>query len=165
MRYHQLKLDRQRGRRRIGRGIAAGGGKTAGRGTKGQGARAGARKRPGFEGGQNPLYMRLPKLRGFRRPGKAAATVTTGQVISLAVNNIDRATLLAAGLIKRNAGHVRLVLKGDIDRPLSVRLDGITGGASRALTASGGRFEPVASSPGRTKITTDRSKRRTRTAT
>ena len=66
MKYNELSPVAGKSRKRVGRGIAAGQGKTAGRGTKGQGARTGSSKRPGFEGGQNPLMQRLPKLAGFK---------------------------------------------------------------------------------------------------
>ena len=66
MKYHELQVNSNRDARRVGRGISAGQGKTAGRGTKGQRSRTGSGRRPGFEGGQNPLMQRLPKLPGFR---------------------------------------------------------------------------------------------------
>ena len=65
MKFHQLEISSKKDRKRVGRGISAGGGKTAGRGTKGQNSRSGGRVRPGFEGGQNPIIARLPKLPGF----------------------------------------------------------------------------------------------------
>jgi large subunit ribosomal protein L15 len=76
MKYNELILDRNKSKRRVGRGISAGQGKTAGRGTKGQGARKSGGVRPGFEGGQMPLYMRVPKLRGFKSKRTAAEVFT-----------------------------------------------------------------------------------------
>jgi len=67
MKYNELNISKDKNARRVGRGISAGRGKTAGRGTKGQKARAGSRRKPGFEGGQNPLMNRIPKLRGFKQ--------------------------------------------------------------------------------------------------
>ncbi len=83
MKFHELETTAHKSGRRVGRGIAAGRGKTAGRGTKGQKARTGSGRRPGFEGGQNPLMQRLPKLRGFRSNRVPAENVYTGQLNDL----------------------------------------------------------------------------------
>src|SRR6185312_16607917 len=95
MKYNQLTAAHKSSPKRVGRGIAAGQGKTAGRGTKGQGARTGSSKKPGFEGGQNPLMQRLPKLHGFKSHKVAAENVFTDQLDALAptVTNESLATL------------------------------------------------------------------------
>jgi large subunit ribosomal protein L15 len=80
MKYNELQLGRDRKSKRLGRGISAGGGKTAGRGTKGQGARTGSKAKPGFAGGSNPLMQKLPKLPGFHSHKVKAETVYTGQL-------------------------------------------------------------------------------------
>ena len=77
MKYNELTLTADKQPRRVGRGISAGQGKTAGRGTKGQRSRAGSSKKPGFEGGQNPLKSRIPKLRGFKQFREQPITITT----------------------------------------------------------------------------------------
>src|SRR5947209_1277427 len=99
MKYNELQLKKNKPGKRVGRGIAAGQGKTAGRGTKGQKARTGASARPGFEGGQNPLMQRLPKLPGFRSIHTKAELVYTGQLDRFANNTVDTAALAEAGLI------------------------------------------------------------------
>ena len=99
MKYHELSTEPTQNKRRVGRGIAAGQGKTAGRGTKGQGARTGYSKKPGFEGGQNPLMQRMPKLPGFHSHKQRAEVVYTGQLDALAAKVIDNAALAAAGLV------------------------------------------------------------------
>jgi large subunit ribosomal protein L15 len=99
MKYNELILQRNRKTNRVGRGISAGQGKTAGRGTKGQGARKSGGVRPGFEGGQMPLYMRIPKLRGFKSHRAAVETIYTGQLDSLKKATVDTNALFDAGLI------------------------------------------------------------------
>src|SRR5581483_1554906 len=96
-----------------GRGISAGRGKTAGRGTKGQGARK-SPVRAGFEGGQMPLYMRLPKLRGFKSHRRGVENVYTGQLDKLKIPAIDTAVLFEAGLISSPYAKTKLLLKGEL---------------------------------------------------
>src|SRR5438128_5015070 len=112
MKYHELTTAKRKSSNRVGRGIAAGGGKTAGRGTKGQSSRTGGRVRPGFEGGQNPLYMRLPKLPGFHSHRPKTEVVYTGQLDQFANKTADNAALAAAGLIASPFSRVKLVVKG-----------------------------------------------------
>src|SRR3954469_11857571 len=98
MKYNELQIERQKKSKRVGRGISAGRGKTAGRGTKGQGSRKSGGVRPGFEGGQMPLYMRLPHLRGFKSHRPLIQTVYTGELDSIRKASIDNQTLFEAGL-------------------------------------------------------------------
>src|SRR5665213_3726852 len=96
MKYNELNIGSHRSAKRVGRGIAAGQGKTAGRGTKGQMARTGSSRRPGFEGGQNPILQRLPKLRGFTSHKTGPEVVYTGQL------NILTDKLIDAGVLAKN---------------------------------------------------------------
>ncbi len=105
MKFNELIAPKQRPANRPGRGISAGQGKTAGRGTKGQGARKSTNK-PGFEGGQTPLYRRLPKLRGFRSFKSLIENVYTGDISALKAAVIDTNILAEAGLI--SSAHVVL---------------------------------------------------------
>ena len=93
MKYNELVLNQQKKPTRVGRGISAGRGKTAGRGTKGQGSRK-SPVRDGFEGGQMPLYMRLPKLRGFKSHRDSHRNVYTGQLDNIKKAAIDTAALV-----------------------------------------------------------------------
>ena len=97
MKYNELQPVRNKSPKRVGRGIAAGQGKTAGRGTKGQGSRTGSSKRPGFEGGQNPLMQRLPKLHGFTSKRVKAENVFTDQLNNLG-SKVDSQVLADEGL-------------------------------------------------------------------
>ena len=131
----------RRDRVRVGRGIGSGLGKTAGRGHKGQHARAGGYHKVGFEGGQMPLQRRLPKV-GFRSK-KAAETqqVFLYQLDSLKDASVDLAVLLKAGLVDGRAKRVKVVKKGEVKRAL--KLNGLlaTAGAKAAIEAAGGSVE------------------------
>lgn len=144
MKYHELSATPNQNKRRVGRGIAAGQGKTAGRGTKGQGARTGYSKKPGFEGGQNPLMQRLPKLVGFKSFRTKAEVVYTGQLDALAAKTIDNAAVAAAGLVTSEYAKVKVVLKGDVTKKVTVKLQGASAGAAGAIQKAGGSFEKVA---------------------
>src|SRR6059058_4497877 len=98
MKFNDLQVKKNRAAKRVGRGISAGQGKTAGRGTKGQKARTGYSARPGFEGGQNPLMQRLPKLPGFRSHIAKAENVYTGQLDQFADKTVDTSMLAEAKL-------------------------------------------------------------------
>lgn len=126
-------------RRRVGRGIGSGLGKTGGRGHKGQKSRAGGFHKVGFEGGQMPLQRRLPK-RGFKSMTAAYnAEVRLGDLARVAVDEIDVLTLKQAGLVPANAQSVKVILSGSIDR--AVTLNGVkaTQGAKQAIEAAGGK--------------------------
>lgn len=143
MKYHELTTAKKKSGRRVGRGIAAGQGKTAGRGTKGQGARTGYSKKPGFEGGQNPLMQRLPKLRGFRSLRVAAKNVYTDQMVALGAK-VDNKTLAEAGLIENEFVSVKLLFRGEVSKKVDVNLQGASAKAVEALQVSGGSFTQVA---------------------
>lgn len=144
----------RKGRMRVGRGIGSGKGKTAGRGQKGAKARSGVSVN-GFEGGQMPLHMRLPK-RGFsnKQFAKDFAEVNLGLIQKaidggkLDVNaTIDHAALKAAGLARGGKDGVRLLGKGAITAKASFKVDGVSAGARAAVEAAGGSVElPAASS-------------------
>jgi large subunit ribosomal protein L15 len=142
MKYNELILTKQKPARRSGRGISAGRGKTAGRGTKGQGSRK-SPVRHGFEGGQNPLYARLPKLRGFNSHNVATEAVYTGQIDKLKSATVDTKALFEAGLISNPHARVKLILKGEITAKKQVKLQAASQKAIEAITKAGGEFSPV----------------------
>ncbi|MGH7156510.1 MAG: 50S ribosomal protein L15, partial [Candidatus Saccharimonadales bacterium] len=113
MKYNELTISKQRKPTRVGRGISAGRGKTAGRGTKGQGSRK-SPVRAGFEGGQMPLYMRLPKLRGFKSHRKLTENIYTGQLEQIKKPAIDTEVLAEAGLISSPYVRVKLLVNGEL---------------------------------------------------
>lgn len=141
MKFHELTVIKNKKPHRVGRGISAGRGKTAGRGTKGQGSRKSGGVRPGFEGGQMPLYMRIPKLRGFTSKRTKATCIYTSQLEKLGKNTIDTTVLAAAGLIEHPYVRVKLVSNGDITKKMTVKLQGASVSAIAQLQKAGGSFE------------------------
>jgi large subunit ribosomal protein L15 len=143
MKYHELKASTPKVAKRVGRGIAAGQGKTAGRGTKGQMSRTGAKKRPGFEGGQNPLMQRLPKMHGFRSFKAKAENVYTGQLDAFAGKTVDSFVLAEAGLVSNPFVRIKLIAQGEVTKKVTVKLQGASAGAIEAVQKAGGSFEKV----------------------
>jgi large subunit ribosomal protein L15 len=139
----------RKSRMRVGRGIGSGKGKTAGRGQKGQKSREGVSIN-GFEGGQMPLHMRLPK-RGFNNPfAKDYAEINIGQLQKLIdagtldkKGTIDHAALQAAGVARGGRDGVRLLGKGSLSAKLSFRVAGVSAGARAAVEAAGGSVEVI----------------------
>lgn len=144
MKYHELKTTKPKQAKRVGRGISAGQGKTAGRGTKGQGARTGYSKKPGFAGRSNPLMQKLPKLPGFRSHRAKPATVYTGQLEKFANKTVDAQALAEAGLIRDPYQQVKLVVKGELKAKVAVRLTAASENAIAVVQTAGGSFEKVA---------------------
>jgi len=144
MELHNLKASagsRKDGFRR-GRGIGSGNGKTAGKGHKGQNARSGGGVRPGFEGGQNPIYRRLPK-RGFRNHES-----TVYEVVNLAAlerfedgTEVNPTLLVEAGLVRNNYQSVKILGEGSLTKKLTVFAHKFSKSAETAITAVGGRVE------------------------
>ncbi len=143
MKYSDLKLTKSKKANRVGRGIAAGQGKTAGRGTKGQMSRTGSSKNPGFSGGQNPLMQQLPKLPGFRSHHLKPEVVYTGQLDQFANKIVDAETLSKAGLISNAYVNVKLLTKGEVTKKVTVKLPTASESAIAAVQQAGGSFEKV----------------------
>ncbi len=128
----------KKARRRVGRGIGSGLGKTAGRGHKGQKSRAGGYHKVGFEGGQMPLQRRMPK-RGFVAVTiEPAAQVRLGDLRKVPVDTIDLAALKAAGLVAGSAKRAKIILAGKLEKAVTVNGVGVTKGAKAAIEAAGG---------------------------
>jgi large subunit ribosomal protein L15 len=144
MKFHELQTTKQKRTNRVGRGIAAGQGKTAGRGTKGQGARTGSRAKPGFAGGSNPLMQKLPKLPGFKSHRTAPENVYTGQLEQFSGKTVDATVLAEAGLISSPFVTVKLIVKGDLTKKVTVKLVRASESAKAAVEAAGGSFEATA---------------------
>ena len=136
-------------KRRVGRGIGSGLGKTAGRGHKGQKSRSGGFHKVGFEGGQMPLHRRLPK-RGFTAPfAKFNAEVRLSDLQRLPVDEIDLLVLKQAGVIAELTRSAKVILSGELSRKITLRGVGVTSGAKAAIEAAGGQViadTPVADS-------------------
>jgi len=147
MNLHDLKpnLGSKKNRKRVGRGISAGQGKTAGRGQKGQGARSGGTKRPYFEGGQLPLVRRLPHLRGFNNIWRVEYSPINVERLSgfKAGDEITPERLVEAGLIKSAAEPVKILGRGDLDRALNVKAHKFSASAREKILAAGGTVEEL----------------------
>ncbi len=145
MKLHDLQPTpgSKRQRKRVGRGIAAGQGKTAGRGTKGQGARAGGGKGPYFEGGQLPLVRRLPFKRGFTNIWRVEyAEVNLDRLGQFADGaEVSPETLFEAGIIKSTSKPVVILGRGDLGRQLIVKAHRFSDGARAKIEAAGGAVE------------------------
>jgi large subunit ribosomal protein L15 len=142
MKYNELTIESHKTTKRLGRGIASGKGKTAGRGTKGQGARKSSNLRPGFEGGQNPIMQRLPKLPGFNNHRPKAMVVYTGDLERFAGKTVDAQVLADSGLIADAYGIVKVIVGGgDLTKKVTVKLQAVSAGALALIEKAGGSFE------------------------
>jgi large subunit ribosomal protein L15 len=144
MKIHDLKPAEgsTKARRRVGRGIAGKGGKTAGRGTKGQGARNNIK--PGFEGGQLPLTQRIPKLKGFHNPFRVEyAVINLDALETFEGDVVNPDTLRAAGLVHKH-GLVKVLGRGELTRKLSVEAHAFSKSATEAIEGAGGSITVLA---------------------
>ncbi len=141
MKFNDLKTTTKsgKGKSRVGRGIAAGQGKTAGRGTKGYGARTGSTRKPGFEGGQNPLMQRLPKLRGFKSQHPKSELVYLRD-LSKIKGVVDNFSVYEAGITSSPYVVVKLIATGTVDAKHEVKLQSASKSAAEAVKKAGGTF-------------------------
>jgi large subunit ribosomal protein L15 len=132
-------------RKRVGRGNASGHGGTSGKGHKGQKARSGGKVRVGFEGGQMPMARRLPK-RGFRNPFREKFVAVNIMDICRKFGKgavIDDAALLKSGIVKKEGSSIKILAKGEIDFPVTLKIARISQAAKNKITAAGGSVEEV----------------------
>ena len=127
--------------KRVGRGIGSGLGKTAGRGHKGQKSRTGGGIRPGFEGGQQPLQMRLPKFGFNSAKARITAEVTLSELAKVEADVIDVQALKDADIIKESMQRAKVMLSGEIIKAVTVKGIGVTKGARAAIEAAGVKIE------------------------
>ena len=128
-------------KKRVGRGIGSGVGKTGGRGHKGLKSRSGGSVRAGFEGGQMPLQKRLPKFGFTSRVGFTTAEIRTSEIGSVAGDIITLEALKNAGLIGKNITRAKVFLSGDVTRAVTIQGLKVTKGAKAAIEAAGGKVE------------------------
>ncbi len=143
MKIHELEVASHKDRKRVGRGIGSGYGKTAGRGTKGQNSRTGGGVRIGFAGGQNPLAKLLPKKRGFKPMNQ-----TIHQVVNLSTleslkagSKVDNAVLAKAGFVKYADRSVKLLAHGQFTKSLTITVQAASAAAIAAVEKAGGKIE------------------------
>ena len=131
-------------RKRVGRGNGSGKGTYSGRGLNGQGSRAGGTKGAGFEGGQTPLAMRLPKLPGFKNPRRIEYTPINVSTLEERFEDgavVDGAALLAANLVKSEFEPVKVLGEGELTKKLTVKVDKTSASAKEKIEAAGGKVE------------------------
>lgn len=146
MKLHELQYTEgsRKNRKRIGRGTSSGTGKTSGKGQKGQNSRSGGGKKPGFEGGQTPLFMRLPK-RGFTN-----YTRKEYGIVNLdSLNQFEDGTeitpelLLSTGLVKKELDGIKVLGNGELEKKLTVKANKFSKSAVAAIEAAGGKIEVI----------------------
>lgn len=147
MQLHELKpqAGSKKGRKRVGRGQASGTGTTAGRGMNGQNSRSGGGVRPGFEGGQMPLFRRIPK-RGFnnKRFQRVYAEVNLGSLVNFEANTeITPELLIELGYVKKVYDGIKILGGGELEIPLTVKAHKFTKSAIQKIEASGGKVEVI----------------------
>ncbi len=143
MKYNELQVSSSKAKKRVGRGIAAGQGKTAGRGTKGQGARTGKKHAHGFMGGQGALMQRIPKSRGFKSLRVPAQTLYVDQLNDVKAATIDNQALFAAGLIATPYHTVKLIARGEYTGKATIKVQAASASVREAVKKSGGSFEAM----------------------
>jgi large subunit ribosomal protein L15 len=137
-------------KKRVGRGIGSGFGKTCGRGHKGQKSRSGGSVRPGFEGGQMPLQKRLPKFGFYSRIGSTTSEVRTSELNKVEGGIINLESLEKANVIDRNTKRVKIMLSGDVTQAVTIEGLGVSKGAKSAIEAAGGKvIEAEVPTPGK----------------
>lgn len=141
--YNELQVTANRDRKRVGRGISAGGGKTAGRGTKGQNARTGKKLRSMFQGGQNGIATAVPKGRGFKSLRTPAQVVYLDRLNDLK-GTVDNMALYEAGLIATPFHTVKVIARGELTAKLTLKTQGASKSVIEAIEKAGGKFEKVA---------------------
>ncbi len=146
MKLHELSPapGSQKKRVRVGRGLGSGLGKTSGRGHKGQNARSGGGTRPGFEGGQRPLYLRLPKRGFYNKFGKDFVEVNVGMLNCFENGTVvDPVMLIECGLVKNVRDGVRVLGNGELSKSLTVQAMGFSKSAEEKILAAGGKVEVI----------------------
>jgi large subunit ribosomal protein L15 len=139
--YNELDTLPTKNRKRVGRGIAAGQGKTAGRGTKGQGARTGKKLHPMFSGGQRSIVGAVPKARGFKSLRTPAQVVYLDHLNAFAGKTVDHFSLFEAGYIGTPFHSVKIILRGELTEKVTLKVSGASKSAVAAIEKNGGTFE------------------------
>ena len=146
MKLHELKSNEgsRKTRKRVGRGMASGHGKTSGRGHKGQNARTGGGTRLGFEGGQTPLFQRLPK-RGFTNIGRKEYAIINLDALNRFDENTDVTPelLVEAGVVSKLKSGVKVLANGKLEKKLNVKAHKFSNAAKEAIEAAGGKTEVI----------------------
>ena len=144
MKYNDLQVSANKNKKRVGRGIAAGQGKTAGRGTKGQNARTGKKLRAMFQGGQRPLAQAVPKARGFKSLRAPAQVVYLDHLNAFDGKTVDNALLFTEGYIATPFHTVKVIARGELKAKVDLKVQAASAAVVKAIEKAGGSFEKVA---------------------
>ena len=141
--YNELNVSANKDKKRVGRGIAAGGGKTAGRGTKGQGARTGKKLGATFQGGQRALVQAVPKHKGFKSLRTPAHVVYLDHLNALKGKTVTNQVLFEEGYIATPFHTVKVIARGELTEKVDLKVQGASKSVQEAITKAGGTFEKV----------------------
>jgi large subunit ribosomal protein L15 len=141
--YNELKVSATPDRKRVGRGISAGGGKTAGRGTKGQGARTGKKLGATFMGGQRSLVTAVPKHRGFKSKRTPAQVVYLDHLNALAGKTVDNFVLFEQGYVATPFHTVKVIARGELTAKVTLKVQAASKSVIEAIKKAGGSFEKI----------------------
>jgi large subunit ribosomal protein L15 len=143
MKYNELQVVANKNKKRVGRGIAAGQGKTAGRGTKGQGSRTGSKFGPNFMGGQRTLVSAVPKHRGFKSLRTPAQVVYLDRLNDFKGKTVDNMSLFENGYIATPFHTVKVIARGELTAKVTLKVQAASKSVQEAITKAGGTFEKV----------------------
>ena len=141
MKYHELQVSANKSKKRVGRGIAAGGGKTAGRGTKGQNSRTGKKLNAMFQGGQRPLAQAVPKARGFKSLRTPAQIVYVDHLNAFDGKTVDNALLFSEGYIATPFHTVKAIARGELTAKVTLKVQKASKSVVEMIKKAGGSFE------------------------
>jgi large subunit ribosomal protein L15 len=144
MKYNELQVTASKNKKRVGRGIAAGQGKTAGRGTKGQGSRTGKKLGAMFQGGQRALVQAVPKARGFKSLKTPAQVVYLDHLNAFKGKTVDNFALFEAGYIATPFQTVKVIARGELTEKVTLKVQGASKSVQAAVTKAGGTFTKTA---------------------
>lgn len=144
MKYHELQASTNRSRKRVGRGISSGFGKTAGRGTKGQGSRSGRKPGAVFQGGQRALVQAVPKARGFKSIRTQAQVVYMDHLNAFDGKTADNFTLFEEGYVATPHHAIKVIGRGELSAKVTLRVQGASKSVREAIEKAGGKFEKIA---------------------
>ncbi len=143
MKYNDLQVTANKSKKRVGRGISAGQGKTAGRGTKGQNSRTGKKLRAMFQGGQRPLAQAIPKARGFKSLRTPTQVVYSDHLNSLGNKTVDNFVLFEEGYISTPFHSVKVIARGELTAKVNLKVQAASKSVVSAIKKAGGTFEAV----------------------
>ncbi len=144
MKYNELQVTANKNKKRVGRGISAGQGKTAGRGTKGQGARTGKKLNASFQGGQRALVQAIPKNRGFKSLRTPAQVVYMDHLNVFKGKTVTNMSLFEAGLVSTPFHTVKVIARGELTEKVTLNVQGASKSVQEAITKAGGTFNKTA---------------------